>query len=108
MDKNQKIVLAYSGGLDTSIMIAWLKENYNDPQIIAVTCNLGQSEDLGAIERKALKSGASKAYMLDVREEFVTKYLWQLVKSRAMYEDQYLLGTISRPLIAQKLAEIAI
>jgi argininosuccinate synthase len=108
MGKRQKIVLAYSGGLDTSVMIAWLKENYNDPEIIAVTCNLGQSEDLGAIEKKALRSGASKAYMLDVRQEFITNYLWRLVKSGAIYEDQYLLGTISRPLIAQKLAEIAI
>ncbi len=102
----QKIVLAYSGGLDTSIMIPWLKEKYA-AQIIAVTCDLGQQEDLAGIQQKALKSGASLACVLNVQEEFVTKYLFPLLKSSALYEDQYLLGTISRSLIAQKLVEIA-
>jgi argininosuccinate synthase len=104
----KKIALAYSGGLDTSIMIAWLKENYPKAEIVAVTVDLGQAENLDAIKAKAIKSGASKAYVINVQEEFITGYLWQLVKSGALYEDQYILGTISRPLIAQKLAEIAI
>lgn len=104
----KKIILAYSGGLDTSVMIPWLKEHYQQAEIIAVICDLGQQEDLKAIQQKALKSGASKAMVLDVQETFVTDYLWPLVKSGALYEDQYILGTISRPLIAQKLVEIAI
>lgn len=103
----QKIVLAYSGGLDTSIMIPWLKEHYSSAKIIAVICDLGQPEDLNAIKEKALRSGADGAYLLDVKEEFVCTYLWPLLKARALYEDQYILGTISRPLIAQKLVEIA-
>lgn len=105
--KSKKIVLAYSGGLDTSIMIPWLKENY-DAQIIAVICDLGQQEDLQAIQCKALKSGATKAYILNVQDQFVTQYLFPLLKSSALYEDQYLLGTISRSLIAQKLVEVAL
>ncbi|KTD78323.1 argininosuccinate synthase [Legionella waltersii] len=104
----KKIALAYSGGLDTSIMIPWLQENYYQAEIIAVICDLGQQEDLNQIKNKALKSGASQAYVLDVKDEFVKNYLWALVKSGALYEDQYILGTISRPLIAQKLVEIAI
>ncbi len=108
MSKNiKKIILAYSGGLDTSVMIPWLKENYSGAEIIAVTVGLGQSEDLEAIKNKALKSGASSAYVLDVEEEFTTEYLWPLVRAGALYEDQYILGTISRPLIAKKLIEIA-
>lgn len=102
----KKIALAYSGGLDTSIMITWLKENYH-AEIIAVIVDLGQPEDLEAIKTKALKSGASKAFIMDAKEEFVTKYLWQLVKSGALYEDQYILGTISRPLIAKHLVKLA-
>ncbi len=108
MSKNiKKIILAYSGGLDTSVMIPWLKENYSGAEIIAVTVGLGQSEDLEAIKNKALKSGASSAYVLDVEEEFTTEYLWPLVRAGALYEEQYILGTISRPLIAKKLIEIA-
>lgn len=103
----KKIALAYSGGLDTSVMIQWLKEHYDQAEIIAVTCDLGQAEDLASIKQKALSSGASKAYLLDVKEEFISKYIWPLVKSGALYEEQYILGTISRPLIAQKLVEIA-
>jgi argininosuccinate synthase len=105
--KSKKIVLAYSGGLDTSIMIPWLKENY-DAQIIAAICDLGQQEDLCAIQDKALKSGATKAYVLNVQEQFVAQYLFPLLKSSALYEDQYLLGTISRSLIAEKLVDIAL
>ncbi|MFA5959587.1 MAG: argininosuccinate synthase [Tatlockia sp.] len=104
----KKIALAYSGGLDTSVMIPWLKENYQSAEIIAVICDLGQQEDLAAIKEKAIQSGAVKAYVLDVKAEFVSDYLWQLVKAGALYENQYILGTISRPLIAQKLVEIAL
>ncbi|KTD22114.1 argininosuccinate synthase [Legionella lansingensis] len=103
-----KIVLAYSGGLDTSIMIPWLKEHYEQAEIIAVICDLGQKENLAAIKQKALNSGAAKAYVVDVQDEFVTNYLWKLIKAGALYENQYVLGTISRPLIAQKLVQIAI
>lgn len=103
----KKIVLAYSGGLDTSVMIPWLQEHYPNVEIIAVICDLGQQEDLVAIKEKALKSGAIKAYVCDVQNQFVTEYLWPLLKASALYEDQYILGTISRPLIAQKLVEIA-
>ena len=104
----KKIVLAYSGGLDTSIMIPWLKEHHPHAQIIAVICDLGQQEDLEAIQQKALRSGASKVLVLDVRQEFVAEFLWPLLKSSALYENQYVLGTISRPLIAQKLVEVAL
>ncbi len=109
MNKNiKKIVLAYSGGLDTSVMIPWLKEHYPLAKIIAVTVNVGQNEDLSAIKDKALKSGAASAHVINVQEEFIHDYLWPLVKSGALYEEQYILGTISRPLIAQKLVEIAL
>ena len=103
-----KMILAYSGGLDTSIMIPWLKENYSNPYIIAVTIDVGQQgEDLNSIRDKALSSGAAEAYIIDAKEEFLTDYLWPLVKSGALYEEQYILGTISRPIIAAKLVEIA-
>ncbi|QLZ68836.1 argininosuccinate synthase [Legionella sp. PC1000] len=104
----KKIVLAYSGGLDTSVMIPWLKEHYQQAEIIAMVCDLGQNEDLTAIKEKAIKSGAAKAYVMNVQEEFVSDYLWRLVKAGALYENQYVLGTISRPLIAKKLVEIAL
>ena len=104
----EKIILGYSGGLDTSIMIPWLKENFNC-EIITVTCDLGQGEkELHGIKEKALKSGASKAYVEDVKSQFITDFLWKLVKSGAKYEGDYLLGTMSRPLIAKKLVEIAL
>lgn len=104
----EKIILGYSGGLDTSIMIPWLKDNY-DCEIIAVTCDLGQGEkELKDIKEKAIKSGASKAYVEDVKNQFVTDFLWKLLKSGAKYEGEYLLGTLSRPLIAKKLVDIAI
>jgi|SRR5579862_437836 len=107
MNPPSKIILAYSGGLDTSIMISWLKENYHSAEIVTVTCDLGQAEDFDYIKQKAITSGASKAYVCDVKEVFITDYLWHLVKAGAQYEDQYILGTISRPLIAKKLVEIA-
>ena len=103
----QKLILAYSGGLDTSIMIAWLKEHYPNKSIITVTVDVGQSEDLSGIKTKALNSGADKAYLIDAKTEFAEQYVWPLIKSGALYEEQYILGTISRPLIAQKLIEIA-
>ena len=105
----KKIVLAYSGGLDTSIMITWLKENYKGCEVITVTGNVGQGDDeLEGLEEKALKTGASKAYILDLKEEIVNDYIIPTIKAGATYENVYLLGTpFSRPLIAQKLVEIA-
>ena len=105
----KKIALAYSGGLDTSIIIPWLKENYPGAEVVCVSCDVGQQEDWKAIEKKAIASGASKIYILDVREEFVTQYLWPLLRSGAMYEGKYLLGTsIARPLQASHQVRIAL
>lgn len=104
----KKVVLAYSGGLDTSVIIPWLKENYNNCEVIAVCFDLGQGDDFEFIKNKAVKSGASKCYVLDVRKEFIEEYIWPVVKASAVYEKKYLLGTsFARPLIAKKLAEIA-
>lgn len=104
----KKVVLAYSGGLDTSIIIPWLKENYNNCEVIAVTADLGQGDELASVHDKALKSGASKCYVLDLKEEFISDYVWPTVKAGAVYEKKYLLGTsFARPLIAKKLVEIA-
>ncbi|CAG7839773.1 argininosuccinate synthase [Clostridium novyi B str. ATCC 27606] len=103
----EKVVLAYSGGLDTSITIHWLKENYN-LEVIACCVNVGQDEDFDEIKKKAIKSGASKIYVEDVTSEFVSEYIYKGVKANAMYEGKYLLGTsFARPLIAKKLVEIA-
>lgn len=104
----KKIVLAYSGGLDTSVMIPWLKEHYNNCEVIAVAGNVGQGEDeLEGLEEKAIKTGASKVYILDLKEELVNDYIAEAIKAGAKYEGNYLLGTpFSRPLIAKKLAEI--
>jgi len=103
----EKVVLAYSGGLDTSIIIPWLKENY-DYDVIAVCCDAGQKEDFSAVRQKALDTGASKAYVLDIKEEFITDYIWPTLKAGAVYENDYLLGTsMARPLMAQKLVEVA-
>ncbi len=105
----KKICLAYSGGLDTSIIMPWLKENYDNPEIVAVCTNVGQDEDWDAVERKAYASGASKYYMVDCREEFVSDFLYPMVRAGAIYEGQYLLGTsIARPLQARKQVEIAL
>ncbi|MBQ0067017.1 MAG: argininosuccinate synthase [Phascolarctobacterium sp.] len=104
----KKVVLAYSGGLDTSVIIPWLKDNYNNCEVIAVCCDLGQGDDMQFINDKAIKTGASKCYVLDLREEFIADYVWPVVKASAVYEKKYLLGTsFARPLIAKKLVEIA-
>ena len=103
----KKIVLAYSGGLDTSIIIPWLKENYGNPEIIAVSGNVGQASELEGLEEKAIKTGASKIYIEDLTEEFLTDYVFPCVKAGAKYEE-YLLGTaFARPIIAKRIAEIA-
>jgi argininosuccinate synthase len=102
----KKIVLAYSGGLDTSVAIKWLKETYNT-EIIAFCADLGQGEDIEAIKEKALKTGASKVYIEDLKEEFVKDYILPMLRANAVYEGSYLLGTsIARPLIAKKQIEI--
>ena len=109
MDKTKikKVVLAYSGGLDTSIIIPWLKENYNNCEVIAVSGNVGQADELEGLEEKALKTGASKLYVLDLTEEYVNDYIIPCLKAGAIYED-YLLGTShARPCIAKGLVEIA-
>ena len=103
----KKVVLAYSGGLDTSIIIPWLKENYNNPEIIAVAGNVGQNDELDGLEEKAIKTGASKLYIADLTDEMVEDVIWPALKMGASYE-QYLLGTaFARPIIAKKLVEIA-
>ena len=103
----KKVVLAYSGGLDTSIIIPWLKENYNDPEIIAVAGDVGQNDELDGLEEKALKTGASKLIVADLTDEMVEEVIWPSLKMGASYE-QYLLGTaFARPVIAKKLVEIA-
>ena len=104
----KKVVLAYSGGLDTSIIIPWLKENYNNCEVIAVSGNVGQADELEGLEEKALKTGASKLYVEDLTEEFVDDFIVPTMKAGAIYEE-YLLGTsFARPVIAKRLAEIAI
>lgn len=103
----EKVVLAYSGGLDTSIIIPWLKENYGY-EVIAVAVDLGQGEELDNLEEKAIKSGAGKVYILDRKREFVEDFIWPTLKAGAIYEGKYLLGTsFARPLIAKCLVEIA-
>ena len=104
----KKVVLAYSGGLDTSIIIPWLKENYNNCEVVAVSANVGQNDELEGLEEKALKTGASKLYILDLTEEFANDYILPCLKAGAAYEG-YLLGTShARPLIAKGLVEIAL
>lgn len=103
----EKVILAYSGGLDTSIIVPWLKENY-DFEVIAACMDVGQGDDMEEIKAKAICSGASKAYVADLKEEFVTEYLFKAIKAEALYEGKYLLGTsLARPSMAQKLVEIA-
>lgn len=105
--KIHKVVLAYSGGLDTSIVIKWLIETYGC-EVIAYCADLGQNEDMKAVKKKALKTGASKAYVLDLKEEFVKEYVFPMLRANAVYEGAYLMGTsIARPLIAKKQIEIA-
>ena len=104
----KKVVLAYSGGLDTSIIIPWLKENYNNCEVIAVSGNVGQSDELEGLEEKAIKTGASKIYIEDLTEEFVDEYIIPTVQAGALYEE-YMLGTsFARPIIAKRIAEIAL
>ena len=104
----KKVVLAYSGGLDTSIIIPWLKENYNNCEVIAVSGNVGQADELDGLEEKALKTGASKLYVLDLTDEYVDDYIIPCMKAGAVYEE-YLLGTShARPVIAKGLVEIAL
>lgn len=103
-----KVVLAYSGGLDTSIIIPWLKENYDNCEVIAVCGDVGQGDELDVVHDKALASGASKVYIADLKEEFVRDYVYPVIRSGAVYEGGYLLGTsCARPLIAKALVEVA-
>jgi argininosuccinate synthase len=105
--KIKKVVLAYSGGLDTSVIVPWLKNNYNC-EVICMCANLGQAEELDGLEEKALASGASKCYVEDLREEFITRYVFPTMRAGAVYERKYLLGTsFARPLIARRQVEIA-
>jgi len=109
MEKNiKKVVLAYSGGLDTSAMLLWIKETYG-AEVVCFCADVGQGEELSGLEEKALKTGASKLYVEDLREEFVRDYVWTAVKANALYEGVYLLGTsLARPVIAKKQIEIAV
>ena len=108
-NKIKKIVLAYSGGLDTSIIIPWLKENYEGCEVIAVAANVGQADELDGLEEKAIKTGASKIYIEDLTKEFIEDYIYPTVKAGAKYENQYLLGTsFARPVIAKRIVEIAL
>ena len=104
----KKVVLAYSGGLDTSIIIPWLKENYNNCEVIAVSGDVGQGTELDGLEEKAIKTGASKLYVEDLRKEFVEDFVFPTLKAQAVYENRYLLGTsFARPVIAKRIVEIA-
>src|SRR5690606_22675644 len=106
--KVNKVVVAYSGGLDTSVIVPWLRNNYDGCEVICFTADLGQEEELDGLEEKALKSGASKLYIRDLREEFLTDFIYPTMKAGAVYEREYLLGTsFARPLIAKHLVDIA-
>ena len=107
-NKYNKVILAYSGGLDTSVIIPWLKENYGC-EVIAVAADVGQGGELSDLEARALATGASKLYILDIKDEFVNDYIFPTLKAGAVYENQYLLGTsFARPIIAKRIVEIAI
>ena len=108
MKEIKKVVLAYSGGLDTSIIIPWLKENYNNCEVIAVSGDVGQGTELDGLEEKAIKTGASKLYIEDLNKEFIEDYVFPTMKAGAIYEGEYLLGTsFARPVIAKRIVEIA-
>ena len=108
MKEIKKVVLAYSGGLDTSIIIPWLKENYNNCEVVAVSADVGQGTELDGLEEKAINTGASKLYIENLQDEFVTDYIWPTLQAGAVYEKEYLLGTsFARPLIAKRIVEIA-
>src|SRR5271163_2987506 len=105
----KKVVLAYSGGLDTSIIIPWLRENYDNCEVIAMIGDVGQQEDLEAARKKALATGAASAQVEDLREEFIRDYIWPTLRAGAVYEHTYLLGTsMARPVIAKRQAELAL
>lgn len=109
MSDIKKVVLAYSGGLDTSIIIPWLKENYDNCEVIAVSGDVGQGTELDGLEEKAIKTGASKLYIEDLTDEFVDDYVFPTVKAGAIYENRYMLGTsFARPVIAKRIVEIAL
>jgi argininosuccinate synthase len=104
-----KIVLAYSGGLDTSVLLSWIKETYGNAEMIAFCANIGQEEELKGLEKKAQKTGASKIYIDDLQEEFARDFIYPMLRAGAIYEGQYFLGTsIARPLIAKRMVEIAV
>lgn len=106
--KIKKVVLAYSGGLDTSIIIPWLKENYDNCEVVAVSGDVGQGTELDGLEEKAKKTGASKLYVLDLKKEFIEDYIYPTMQAGALYEDKYLLGTsFARPVIAKAIVDIA-
>ena len=106
--KVSKVVLAYSGGLDTSVIIPWLKENYDNCEVIACCCDIGQGDELDVVHDKALKSGASKVYVEDLTKEFLEDYVWPTLQAGAVYEGKYLVGTsFARPLIAKWLVDVA-
>src|SRR5215510_5490727 len=103
----KRVALAYSGGLDTSIIIPWLKENYNC-EVVAIAADVGQGEELTGLEEKAIPSGASEIYIEDLRHEFITEYIWPTLRAGAVYEHKYLLGTsFARPIIAKRQVEVA-
>ena len=107
-NKIKKVVLAYSGGLDTSIIIPWLKEHYDNCEVIAVAADVGQGKELSGLEEKAIKTGASKLYIEDLKDEFVNEYIFPTMQAGAVYEGKYLLGTsFARPIIGKRLVEIA-
>src|SRR5256886_9972280 len=107
MTNIKRVVLAYSGGLDASIIIPWLRENYGC-EVIAMVGDVGQGDDFEAVRQKALSSGASKVTIEDLREEFITGYLWKAVQAGAVYEGKYLLGTsLARPVLAKRQVEVA-
>ena len=103
----KKVVVAYSGGLDTSIILSWIKETYN-AEVIACCVNVGQDKEVIGLKEKAKRTGASKCYVIDAKKEFVTDYIFPAIKANALYENRYLLGTsLARPVIAKKIVEIA-
>ena len=105
----KKVVLAYSGGLDTSIIIPWLKENYDNCEVIAVSGNVGQGTELDGLEEKALATGASKLYIEDLTKEFIEEYVYPTLKADAVYENKYLLGTsFARPIIAKRIGIVGL
>ncbi|MDD5021579.1 MAG: argininosuccinate synthase [Endomicrobiaceae bacterium] len=107
MSDIKKVVVAYSGGLDTSIILSWIKEHYN-AEVIACCVNVGQDKELTGLKEKAIKTGASKVYIIDAQKEFVTDYIFPAIKANALYENRYLLGTsLARPIIAKKIVEVA-